>query len=164
MSLILTFLYLIYCFRIFGDPTFMSMVSLGEVGKNINSEFDDLQLKSLEDVLCPESGSYWVFGRVIYVECHYGQWFYESRKICVKKLEQVALGKYYYVRCKKIFGYAKRRYKFVLNIFDDTSNVSLLLWDREAIQLLDLKVEDIVNADEIHLTDFIPRRIEDMLC
>ncbi|KAG6419131.1 hypothetical protein SASPL_121342 [Salvia splendens] len=35
-----------------GDPIFMSMVSLGEVGNMISNEFDDLQLKNLDDVLC----------------------------------------------------------------------------------------------------------------
>ncbi|KAG6393576.1 hypothetical protein SASPL_147820 [Salvia splendens] len=38
-------------------------------------------------------------------------------------------------------------YRFIVNIVDDTSNTSLLVWDREGIQLIGKKVYEFVGAD-----------------
>ncbi|KAL1534848.1 hypothetical protein AAHA92_30975 [Salvia divinorum] len=58
--------------------------------------------------------------------------------------------------CKKTFRYSMKRYRFVVNIADDTSNASLLLWDREVAILLGKKVSEIVvSSNEIHQTDLL---------
>ncbi|XP_042015995.1 uncharacterized protein LOC121763969 isoform X4 [Salvia splendens] len=44
----------------------------------------------------------------------------------------------------------RRIFRFVVNIVDHTSNVSLLLWDREVVQLTGKKVTD-VNGSTIEL-------------
>ncbi|KAG6397631.1 hypothetical protein SASPL_143801 [Salvia splendens] len=83
--------------RLKDDDTFIEQGSMDQTGVKHSREFDDLNVKSIGDVVCLEDGSYWVFGKVESIE-------------------------------------------FVVNIVDDTSNASLLLWDREVVQLIGKRV------------------------
>ncbi|XP_042009193.1 replication protein A 70 kDa DNA-binding subunit B-like [Salvia splendens] len=136
----------LYFYRIEGDERFICNGSLGPVGPNISSEFENLTVKSLEDLECLEDGLYWVFGNIISVEAHYDTWYYLSCKTCFKKVE-LEDNKFECSLCKSTYSHAYRRYKFIVNIVDDTSNTSLLVWDREGIQLIGKKVYEFVGAD-----------------
>ncbi|XP_042019048.1 uncharacterized protein LOC121766879 [Salvia splendens] len=59
--------------RIRDDSRFLQQGSVIEGGQRLGGEYDDLQVKSLEDLSCLEEGSCWVFGKIESVECHYGQ-------------------------------------------------------------------------------------------
>ncbi|XP_042029798.1 uncharacterized protein LOC121776681 [Salvia splendens] len=123
--------------RIREDSRFVQQVSVIQGGQRVGGEYDDLQLKSLEDLSClefisfcdPQEGSCWVFGKIDSVECHYGEWF-----------------------------------KFVVNVVDHTSNASLLLWDREGSQLLGRNVTEFLgNGGQVAPKNSIPSLIEEIL-
>ncbi|KAG6388593.1 hypothetical protein SASPL_150025 [Salvia splendens] len=132
--------------RIEGDERFIPYGSLGQVGPFISSEFENLTVKSLEDLECLEDGLYWVFGKIVSVEAHYDTWYYMSCKTCFKKVEAED-NKFNCSVCKSTYSHAYRRYRFIVNIVDDTSNTSLLVWDREGIQLIGKKVYEFIGAD-----------------
>ncbi|KAG6399596.1 hypothetical protein SASPL_141077 [Salvia splendens] len=132
--------------RIEGDERFIRNGSLGPVGPNMSSEFDNLTVKSLEDLECLEDGLYWIFGKIVSVESHYDTWYYMSCKTCFKKVEAED-NKFYCSVCKSTYSHAYRRHKFIVNIVDDTSNTSVLVWDRKGIQLIGKKVYEFVGAD-----------------
>ncbi|KAG6436551.1 hypothetical protein SASPL_101452 [Salvia splendens] len=98
--------------RIKDDDTFIAQGSVDQIGVKHSMEFDDLDVKSITDVVCLEDGSYWVFGKVESIEPHLGEWF-----------------------------------MFVVNIVDETSNASLLLWDREVVQLIGKRVTDLIGSN-----------------
>ncbi|XP_042067056.1 uncharacterized protein LOC121810327 [Salvia splendens] len=120
--------------RIEGDERFIPYGSLGQVGPFISSEFENLTVKSLEDLECLEDGLYWVFGKIVSVKhimihgitCHVRPVLRRWRQRITSLTVQ---------------------YRFVVNIVDDTSNTSLLVWDREGIQLIGKKVYEFVGAD-----------------
>ncbi|KAG6403817.1 hypothetical protein SASPL_136050 [Salvia splendens] len=51
------------------------------------------------------------------------------------------------------------QFRFVVNIVDDSSNASLLLWDREVVQLLEKRVTDLIGSN----MEYVPRKIEELL-
>ncbi|XP_041993957.1 uncharacterized protein LOC121744480 [Salvia splendens] len=62
----------------------------------------------------------------------------------------------------KNYSYSVKR--FVGNIVDYTSNASLLLWDREVVQLTGKKVTNVVGSTtERSPMDYIPREVEEQL-
>ncbi|KAG6386836.1 hypothetical protein SASPL_152012 [Salvia splendens] len=106
-------------------------------GQRLGGEFDDLQVKSLEDLSYLET--------------------------CVKKVREVD-NKFNRSGCTKTHSYAVKRFKFVVNVVDHTSNASLLLWDREGIQLLGRNVTDFLgNGGQDAHKNSIPALIEEIL-
>ncbi|KAG6424606.1 hypothetical protein SASPL_115024 [Salvia splendens] len=149
--------------RIRDDSRFVQQVSVIEGGQRLGGEYDDLQLKSLEDLSCLEEGSCWVFGKIDSVECHYGEWYFLACKTCVKKVREVD-NKFNCYGCTKTHTYAVKRFKFVVNVVDHTSNASLLLWDREGTQLLGRNVTDFLgNGGQVAPNNSIPSLIEEIL-
>ncbi|XP_041999844.1 replication protein A 70 kDa DNA-binding subunit A-like [Salvia splendens] len=149
--------------RIREDSRFVQQVSVIQGGQRVGGEYDDLQLKSLEDLSCLEEGSCWVFGKIDSVECHYGEWYFLACKTCVKKVREVD-NKFNCSGCTKTHTYAVKRFKFVVNVVDHTSNASLLLWDREGSQLLGRNVTDFLgNGGQVAPKNSIPSLIEEIL-
>ncbi|KAG6407492.1 hypothetical protein SASPL_130483 [Salvia splendens] len=149
--------------RIKDDSSFVQQISVIEGGQRLGGEFDDLQVKSLEDLSCLEEGSCWVFGKIESVECHYGEWYFLACKTCVKKVREVD-NKFNCSGCTKTHTYAVKRFKFVVNVVDHTSNASLLLWDREGSQLLGRNVTDFLgNGGQVAPKNSIPALIEEIL-
>ncbi|KAG6399828.1 hypothetical protein SASPL_141313 [Salvia splendens] len=149
--------------RIREDSRFVQQVSVIQGGQRLGGEYDDLQLKSLEDLSCLEEGSCWVFGKIDSVECHYGEWYFLACKTCVKKVREVD-NKFNCSRCTKTHTYAVKMFKFVVNVVDHTSNASLLLWDREDSQLLGRNVTDFLgNGGQVAPKNSIPSLIEEIL-
>ncbi|KAG6437088.1 hypothetical protein SASPL_101997 [Salvia splendens] len=101
--------------------------SVDQTGVNHSREFDDLDVKFIGDVVCLEDGSYWLFGKVQSIEPHFGEWYYLACKTCVKKVKVLDDKKFRCDFCIKNYDIAVKRFRFVVNIVDDTSNASLLL-------------------------------------
>ncbi|KAG6389202.1 hypothetical protein SASPL_150661 [Salvia splendens] len=116
---------------------FVQQVSVIQGGQRLGGEYDDLQLKSLEDLSCLET--------------------------FVKKVREVD-NKFNCSGCTKPHTYAVKRFKFVVNVVDHTSNASLLLWDREGSQLLGRNVTDFLgNGGQVAPKNSIPSLIEEIL-
>ncbi|XP_042023820.1 replication protein A 70 kDa DNA-binding subunit A-like isoform X3 [Salvia splendens] len=150
--------------RIRDDSRFLQQGSVIEGGQRLGGEYDDLQVKSLEDLSCLEEGSCWVYGKIESVECHYGEWYFLACKTCVKKVREVD-NKFNCSGCTKTHSYAVKRFKFVVNVVDHTSNASLLLWDREGSQLLGRSVTDFLGngGQQVAPKNSIPALIEEIL-
>ncbi|KAG6394864.1 hypothetical protein SASPL_145454 [Salvia splendens] len=143
--------------------SFVQQVSVIQGGQRLGGEYDDLQVKSLEDFSCLEEGSCWVFGKIESVKCHYSEWYFLACKTCVKKVREVD-NKFNCSGCIKTHSYAVKRFKFVVNVVDHTSNASLLLWDREGSQLLGRNVTDFLgNGGQVAPENSIPALIEEIL-
>ncbi|KAG6427539.1 hypothetical protein SASPL_111785 [Salvia splendens] len=117
--------------RIKHDDTFLEQVSVDQTGVRVSREFDDLDVKSLDNVVCLET--------------------------CLKKVRVLDDKKF---RCDfyiKNFDVAVKRFGFIVNIVDDSSNASLLLWDREVVQLIGKRVTDLIGIlnTDVKLADLL---------
>ncbi|XP_042067287.1 uncharacterized protein LOC121810593 [Salvia splendens] len=150
--------------RISGDVAFLSQESIYRfTDTRVSNEFDGLVVKTLADVQEDVDGSYWICGRIEDVECHYGQWSYMACKQCVKKVVKVKNG-FNCEECDNSDGIAIPRFRFIVNVVDGSSNASLLLWDRECVQLLGKKVDEIqLGHEELGADKYIPPKIEEKL-
>ncbi|KAG6397664.1 hypothetical protein SASPL_143834 [Salvia splendens] len=128
--------------RIRKDSRFVQQVSVIQGRQRLGGEYDDLQLKSLEDLSCLEEGSCWVFGKIDSVECHYGEWYFLACKTCVKKVREVD-NKFNCSGCTKTHTYAVKR---------------------EGSQLLGRNVTDfLANGGQVAPKNSIPSLIEEIL-
>ncbi|XP_042043352.1 uncharacterized protein LOC121788809 [Salvia splendens] len=110
--------------RIKDDDTFIAQGSVDQAGVKHSREFDDLAVKCISDV------------------------------VCLEKVRVLDANKFRCDFCIKNYDVAVKRFKFVVNVVDDTSNASLLLWDREVVQ----RVTDLIGTVE-----YIPRKLEELL-
>ncbi|KAG6426004.1 hypothetical protein SASPL_110217 [Salvia splendens] len=150
--------------EISGDVAFLSQESIYRfTDTRVSNEFDGLVVKTLADVQEDVDGSYWICGKIEDVECHYGQWSYMACKQCVKKVVKVKNG-FNCEECDNFDGIAISRFRFIVNVVDGSSNASLLLWDRECVQLLGKKVDEIqLGHQELGADECIPPEIEEKL-
>ncbi|XP_047948898.1 uncharacterized protein LOC125194700 [Salvia hispanica] len=150
--------------RISGDAAFLSQEAIFRfIDARVSNEFDDLVVKTLADVQEDVDGSYWICCRIENVECHYGQWSYMACKQCVKKAVKLENG-FTCDKCDNSDGIVVPRFRFIVNVVDGSSNASLLLWDRECVQLLGKKVDEIrLGHEELGADEYIPPEIEEKL-
>ncbi|KAG6430842.1 hypothetical protein SASPL_108915 [Salvia splendens] len=108
--------------------------SVDQTGVKHSREFDDFAVKSISDV------------------------------VCLEKVRVLDDKKFRCDFCIKNFDVAVKRFRFVVNVVDDTSNASLLLWDREVVQLIGKRVIDLIGSNmENSAMEYIPRKIEELL-
>ncbi|KAL3621861.1 hypothetical protein CASFOL_034347 [Castilleja foliolosa] len=119
------------------DPEKTKSISRGCL-TSFRVEYDDLAngkitCNSVETIFdVDESANFWIcaiIGSVI------GDWSYLACPKCNKKLEPVGLENIC-DSCYKTIKTGTYRYKLQLDVLDQTSNVSILLWDREAEKLI----------------------------
>lgn len=96
-----------------------------------------------------EVGSYWTFGKIVYVES-IDDWWYILCNNCTKKVTQAAW-QFYCLDCDTSDAKGRFRYKVQVRVVDGTGNASFLIWDREGNELIgkiadELKIE---NDDQI---------------
>ncbi|KAG6397743.1 hypothetical protein SASPL_143928 [Salvia splendens] len=113
------------------DDTFIEQGSVDQTGVKYSRQFDDLDVKSIGDV------------------------------VCLEKVRVLDDKKFRYDFCIKNYDVAVKRFRFVVNVVDDTSNASFLLWDREVVELIGKRVTDLIGSNmENSAMEYIPRKIE----
>ncbi|XP_057792171.1 uncharacterized protein LOC131009002 [Salvia miltiorrhiza] len=131
--------------RIFGVQRFIETINLTfkVEPKKLVDENEIMDVKSIEDVFCLEDGCYWICGRIDHIESN-GDWFYLACKRCSKKVVKV-----------------EQRFMIRVNVVDATSNATLLLWDRECVQLIGKRAWEVDVSTAV--VDGIPKEIENKL-
>ncbi|KAL2517065.1 Nucleic acid-binding [Abeliophyllum distichum] len=97
-------------------------------------------------------GSCWVFATIIAIE-NDQDWWYLSCKKCPKKVNAVGT-RFYCEKCDRFDITGNPRFKIQVRVIDGTGSASLLMWDRECIQLIgknasDLKDEMVKNSADL---------------
>ncbi|XP_052114110.1 uncharacterized protein LOC107477683 [Arachis duranensis] len=72
-----------------------------------------------------------------------------------KKVETSTIERYEYKGCGHTAGTASIRYKVKVIVYNGTGSMTLLLWDREAIQLCEKRANQIKEEEKIGCNDFV---------
>ncbi|WMV33336.1 hypothetical protein MTR67_026721 [Solanum verrucosum] len=89
----------------------------------------------LSDLLqCYEESSFWIAAKIICLELDHG-WSYLACNNCITKVDTERT-KYYCKKCNSKVKYVIHRYRLQLSVMDGTAFISILLWNKETIQLL----------------------------
>lgn len=87
---------------------------------------------------------FWVYGRIESIDTN-ARWYYLSCMRCSKKLSTVGDG-LFCEKCNVSDPSGNVRYKIMVSITDDSGfNVPLLIWNREAVQLIGKTASDLKN-------------------
>ncbi|XP_031120630.1 uncharacterized protein LOC116023760 [Ipomoea triloba] len=92
-----------------------------------------------------ETGDFWVPAQIIGIEFDVNAWFYESCKAqrCNKKLE-IKKGIFEFSKCGSKWHEGMYRYKIKVRVVDLNGTTPFLLWDHEALDLLSVKVDEVI--------------------
>lgn len=122
-----------------------------------------------------QEGPLWIAGTVVAINSGKDDWFYKSCRKCPKKVETPIGNRYECGKCGHTHGSASLRFVFRFSIcfgwtmllqvtklcnlsnrfkvevmaYDGTGSITLLLWDRETVQLCGRQAEQIKD-EEVH--------------
>nr|GMC82681.1 replication protein A 70 kDa DNA-binding subunit B-like [Ipomoea batatas] len=104
-----------------------------------------MQITTLSEIFSKrEIGDFWVPYKIIGIESDPNDWYYDScpKPNCNKKLE-LNSGMYDCGKCGVRFVKGTLRYKLKIRVVDVNGTAPLLLWDREVLELLCLKADEL---------------------
>nr|XP_025648038.1 uncharacterized protein LOC112743018 [Arachis hypogaea] len=108
-------------------------------------------VKTIEEALnAAEVAICWIATTIVSINAGKNDWFYKACKKCPKKVETSTIERYECKGCGHTAGTASIRYKVEVIVYDGTDSMTLLLWDREAIQLC-RKRADQIKEEEINI-------------
>ncbi|XP_049410494.1 uncharacterized protein LOC125873624 [Solanum stenotomum] len=89
----------------------------------------------LSDLLqCYKESSFWIAAKIVCLELDHG-WSYLACNNCITKVDTEGI-KYYCKKCNSEVKSVIHRYRLQLSVMDGTAFISILLWNKETIQLL----------------------------
>ncbi|WMV42085.1 hypothetical protein MTR67_035470 [Solanum verrucosum] len=107
----------------------------------IQHKIDENQLigmvsfKFIRDFLhCTEESSYWIGVKIVCLELGH-RWSYLTCNKCITKVDPLG-DKYYCVKCNAEVISVIHRYRLQIHVTDETVYISLLLWNKEVLQLI----------------------------
>ncbi|XP_057799279.1 uncharacterized protein LOC131015057 [Salvia miltiorrhiza] len=113
----------------------------------------NITVKTLDDIFCTQflpmsfgRGEHWICAKVDSVDC-YSQWCYDACRKCTRKTVKLS-GRFYCSHCDKYDSVVNKRYHLLLNVVDSTNNACLLVWDKDAVALIEKKASEISMDDE----------------
>nr|GMD76367.1 replication protein A 70 kDa DNA-binding subunit D-like [Ipomoea batatas] len=104
-----------------------------------------MQITTLSEIFSKrEIGDFWVPCKIIGIESDPNDWYYDScpKPNCNKKLE-LNSRMYDCGKCGGRFVKGTLRYKLKIRVVDVNGTAPLLLWDREVLELLCLKADEL---------------------
>ncbi|KAF3642271.1 putative late blight resistance protein -like protein R1B-16-like [Capsicum annuum] len=114
--------------------------------------------------VCTEEASYWIAAKVVCFDLDHG-WSYMACNKCIIKVEQD--GNSFF--CPKCNSEAKvvHRYRLQVRVMDETDLITLLLWNREAVQLMEKTAKELkkglIDDDEClypsELDDIVEKKL-----
>ncbi|KAH0757749.1 hypothetical protein KY290_021242 [Solanum tuberosum] len=116
-----------------------------------------VSFKFIKDFLqCTEESSYWIAVKIVCLELGH-KWSYLACKKCITKVDPLE-DKYYCLKCNVEVISVIHRYRLQIHVTDETGFISLLLWNKEVLQLIgksakELKEGLIVDADNGYPTE-----------
>ncbi|XP_070037825.1 uncharacterized protein [Nicotiana tomentosiformis] len=91
--------------------------------------------KTIRDLVqCTQECSYWIAAKLVNLELDQG-WSYLACNKCSRKVDKVE-NKYFCKKCNEEEFSFTHRYRLQVRVMDGTAFISLLLWNREAMQLI----------------------------
>ncbi|XP_019267591.1 PREDICTED: replication protein A 70 kDa DNA-binding subunit A-like [Nicotiana attenuata] len=91
--------------------------------------------KTIRDLVqCTQECSYWIAAKLVNLELDRG-WLYLACNKCSRKVDKVG-NKYFCKNCNEEDISFTHRYRLQVRVMDGTAFISLLLWNREAMQLI----------------------------
>ncbi|KAH0674584.1 hypothetical protein KY284_025671 [Solanum tuberosum] len=91
--------------------------------------------KFLSDLIqCTEESAYWIAAKVVYLKLDHG-WSYSACNKCFTVVDQVE-NRYYCSKCNEEVISVIHRYNLQMYVTDGTACISLLLFNREVLQLI----------------------------
>ncbi|RYR59846.1 hypothetical protein Ahy_A05g025818 isoform G [Arachis hypogaea] len=136
----------------------------------------DVTVNTIEEALnSTQEGPLWIAGTIVAINSGKDDWFYKSCRKCPKKVETPIGNRYECGKCGHTHGSASLRFVFRFTIcfgwtmllqftklcnlynrfkvevmaYDGTGSITLLLWDRETVQLCGRQAEQIKD-EEVH--------------
>ncbi|MED6108968.1 hypothetical protein PIB30_029193 [Stylosanthes scabra] len=73
-------------------------------------------------------------------------WWYKACDVCPKKVDPKEDGTWECKRCQKVTKTYTIRYKVEIIAFDETTTITLLLWDNEVLTLLGVKAQTVHDS------------------
>nr|GMC84650.1 replication factor A protein 1-like [Ipomoea batatas] len=122
-----------------------------------------MKITTLSDIFSKrEIGDFWVPCKIIGIESDPNDWYYDScpKPNCNKKLE-LNSGMYDCGKCGGRFVKGTLRYKFKIHVVDVNGTAPLLLWDREVLDLLCLKADELKAMQPSVMTK-VPKDIRNL--
>ncbi|XP_020978211.1 replication protein A 70 kDa DNA-binding subunit B-like [Arachis ipaensis] len=98
----------------------------------------------------------WIATTIVSINAGKNDWFYKACKKCPKKVETSTIERYECKGCGHTAGTASIRYKVEVIVYDGTDSMTLLLWDREAIQLCRKRADQIKEEEPIGEVEYPP--------
>nr|GLL44885.1 uncharacterized protein LOC109173760 [Ipomoea trifida] len=122
-----------------------------------------MQITTLSEIFSKrEIGDFWVPCKIIGIESDPNDWYYDScpKPNCNKKLE-LNSGMYDCGKCGGRFVKGTLRYKLKIRVVDVNGTAPLLLWDREVLELLCLKADELKAMQPSVMTK-VPKDIRNL--
>ncbi|XLR20079.1 hypothetical protein S83_047991, partial [Arachis hypogaea] len=114
-------------------------------------------VKTIEEALnAAEVAICWIATTIVSINAGKNDWFYKACKKCPKKVETSTIERYECKGCGHTAGTASIRYKVEVIVYDGTDSMTLLLWDREAIQLCRKRADQIKEEEPIGEVEYPP--------
>ncbi|KAH0650462.1 hypothetical protein KY284_030374 [Solanum tuberosum] len=116
-----------------------------------------VSFKFIKDFLqCTEESTYWIAVKIVCLELGH-KWSYLACKKCITKVDPMG-DKYYCLKCNVEVISVIHRYRLQIHVTDETGFISLLLWNKEVLQLIgktakELKEGLIGDADNGYPTE-----------
>ncbi|XP_070006278.1 replication protein A 70 kDa DNA-binding subunit B-like isoform X2 [Nicotiana sylvestris] len=104
---------------------------------SVRDELDKgiILFKTIRDLVqCTHECSYWIAAKLVNLELDRG-WSYLACNKCTKKVDKVGTT-YFCKKCNEEACYITHRYRLQVRVMDGTAFISLLLWNRDAMQLI----------------------------
>ncbi|XP_057723394.1 replication protein A 70 kDa DNA-binding subunit B-like [Arachis stenosperma] len=92
-------------------------------------------------------GPTWITGTIVAINAGKKDWYYKSCRNCPKKVDTPIGNRYECDKCGHTHGSAALRFKVEVMVYDGTGSISLLLWDREMVQLCGKRAEQIRDTE-----------------
>ncbi|XLR46029.1 hypothetical protein HN51_030116 [Arachis hypogaea] len=149
----------------------------------------DVTVNTIEEALnSTQEGPLWIAGTIVAINSGKDDWFYKSCRKCPKKVETPIGNRYECGKCGHTHGSASLRFVFRFTIcfgwtmllqftklcnlynrfkvevmaYDGTGSITLLLWDRETVQLCGRQAEQIKDEEELYAEGY-PAALESLL-
>ncbi|XP_015958912.1 uncharacterized protein LOC107482831 [Arachis duranensis] len=109
-----------------------------------------------------QEGPAWIAATIVAINVTKDDWFYKSFRKCSKKVETPIGNRYECGKCSHTHGSAALRFNVEVMVFDRTSSIRLLLWDKETSMFCGKRAEQIME-DHVIVGDEYPKTLDNMM-
>ncbi|XLS52115.1 hypothetical protein HN51_012792 [Arachis hypogaea] len=120
-------------------------------------------VRTIEEVLnITEETSCWIVGTIVSLEVGKDDWSYMSCKTCPKKVVQ-SKDRYWCDNCRRVGFKVMLRYRLQLIVTDGSGCLNLIVWNKEAEQMIGKAAEKVKELSKCDKGDSYPKYLENMI-